>query len=75
MSEKKVLYLCDRKACDKCSYPDCKLTYDINHAKNFLKDELGNFQESDDIIVERLMKSLKEALGDCKNGSAQRIIF
>lgn len=30
------LYLCDRKACGiTCSYPTCKHTTDIRHAKNF----------------------------------------
>ena len=32
-----VLYLCDRRACERCS-PECHLTLDIKHAKNF---ELG----------------------------------
>lgn len=32
-----VLYLCDRRACEKCS-PECHYTSDISHAKNF---ELG----------------------------------
>lgn len=31
-----VLYICDGKACKEgCSYPLCKYTQDINHAKNF----------------------------------------
>jgi len=30
-----VIYLCDKKACDKCSYPECKHTFNIDHAKNF----------------------------------------
>lgn len=30
-----VLYLCDRRACNNCSYPKCKHTSDIRHAKNF----------------------------------------
>ena len=29
-----VLYLCDRKACDNCSYPLCNHTTDISHAFN-----------------------------------------
>ena len=32
-----VLYLCDRKACDNCSYPLCNHTTDISHAFNFEK--------------------------------------
>lgn len=30
----KVAYLCDRKLCENCSYPECKHTLDISHAKN-----------------------------------------
>lgn len=31
-----VAYLCDRQACETCSYPDCKHTTDIDHAVNFV---------------------------------------
>lgn len=31
----KVLYLCDRRACENCSYPRCKHTSDVTHALNF----------------------------------------
>ena len=27
----KPLYLCDRKKCDHCSYPQCKFTSDATH--------------------------------------------
>lgn len=30
----KVAYLCDQKLCEFCSYPECKHTFDISHAKN-----------------------------------------
>ena len=30
----KIFYLCDRRACEKCN-PECKLTDDARHAKNF----------------------------------------
>lgn len=30
----KYLFLCDQKKCKKCSYPECKHTTDIKHAKN-----------------------------------------
>lgn len=33
--EIKVVYLCDQCACDYCSFPLCKHTSDIEHAKNF----------------------------------------
>ena len=35
--ENKVAYVCDRKQCENCSYPDCKHTTNIKHAKNFVK--------------------------------------
>lgn len=31
----RILYECDRRACSRCSYPDCQHTDDISHAKNF----------------------------------------
>lgn len=31
----KLLFLCDRKACEKCCYPQCKHTKDLEHARNF----------------------------------------
>lgn len=31
-----IVYLCDRKQCENCSYPLCKRTFDISHAKNFV---------------------------------------
>lgn len=31
----KLLYLCDRKKCENCSYPECKHTTDTNHAVNY----------------------------------------
>ena len=30
-----VLYICDQTKCHKCSYPECKHTHDLFHAKNF----------------------------------------
>lgn len=38
-----ILYLCDRKACgDRCSYPHCKHTMNIEHAVNFEKHGPGH---------------------------------
>lgn len=36
-SKREVLYVCDRRACDKCMRADsaCTHTKDIRHAKNF----------------------------------------
>lgn len=41
---KKVLYICDRRACNKCN-PECMHTNDISHAKNF--------ELLDDVFVEQ----------------------
>lgn len=41
----KVLYLCDRRQCQNCSYPECKYTTDIIHAVNFVSDGQGGFVE------------------------------
>lgn len=38
-----VVYLCDRKACSDCSYPDCKHTSSIEHAVNFEMETAGVF--------------------------------
>lgn len=31
-----VAYICDRKQCNNCSFPECRHTFDINHAANFI---------------------------------------
>lgn len=41
----KILYICDKQACENCSFPECYHTTDINHAYNFVKEELGNYVE------------------------------
>ena len=30
----KYLFLCDQKKCEKCSFPECRHTADVKHAKN-----------------------------------------
>lgn len=47
----KILYLCDRKACPRCSYPMCKHTTDVYHARNF--------ERIDDIFVEGTVEERK----------------
>lgn len=44
-----VFYLCDRRKCHKCSYPECKHTQDITHAKNFTVTGIDSvyFEEDD----------------------------
>lgn len=39
-----IVFTCDRRACDKCS-PECHLTADIRHAKNFQVCPNGTFEE------------------------------
>lgn len=34
MVKEQFLYLCDCKKCKECTYPICKHTDDLNHAKN-----------------------------------------
>lgn len=41
----KVLYLCNRKKCETCSFPECAHTTDIKHAKNFKFEGSGTFIE------------------------------
>ena len=45
----KVLFLCDRRACERC-HPECKHTLDISHAKNF-EIENGNYVEKVDPLT------------------------
>lgn len=42
-----VLYLCDRRACDNCSWPECQHTLDIAHAVNFTLSPYGFFIEKE----------------------------
>lgn len=43
-----VAFLCDCKACKNCSYPNCRHTTDIRHAKNFEVGGNGDYWEVDD---------------------------
>lgn len=42
MEDPKVLFLCDRRACEKCN-PDCTHTTDITHAVDFTTTIRGDF--------------------------------
>ena len=44
MENKPVLYECDRQACKDCG-PDCHLTSDPAHAKNFTMEWGGTYVE------------------------------
>jgi hypothetical protein len=43
-----VAYICDRKECNVCSYPECKHTTDIKHAVNFINDIDDKWSEKED---------------------------
>ena len=42
-----IAFLCDRRACEKCSFPTCKHTLNINHAENFKKEETVTYIEKE----------------------------
>ena len=44
---KTIAYACDQKVCDYCTYPLCRHTTDIQHAKNFEELEEGKYFEKE----------------------------
>lgn len=50
-----ILYECDRKRCPNCSYPQCKHTGLIEHAKNFQLSVLD-----EEVYEEKIVKEIKE---------------
>ena len=40
-----ILYKCDRRECERCSYPECDATANILHAANFVKNAYGAVTE------------------------------
>lgn len=76
--ERNILFLCDRKACEKCSYPQCRHTPELEHAKNFApagftKRTDGVYVEQEAVTMEvkidqdklekRLVETMREAMG------------
>ena len=49
--ERNILFLCDRKACEKCSYPQCRHTPELEHARNFA--QAGFTKRTDGVWVEQ----------------------
>lgn len=47
-----VAYLCDRRACKRCSYPLCRHTLDITHAVNFTQTSVGVWCEKESTAEE-----------------------
>lgn len=50
---KKVFYLCDRRACERC-HPECSHTADIRHAANFSVLADGSIWEDDNTPMAEL---------------------
>ena len=76
--ERNILFLCDRKACEKCSYPQCRHTPELEHARNFApagftKRTDGVWVEQEGVTMEgkidqdklekRLVEAMREARG------------
>ena len=57
-----ILFLCDGKRCEACDNPECKHTSDINHAVNFKKNAIGDFEENPAIL------EAKDSLTDLVKG-------
>lgn len=64
-----VAYECDRKACSVCSYPTCRHTTDIEHAKNFKcfpcengKKYLEEHSVENNLEGDNTMENLKQQL-------------
>lgn len=55
--ERNILFLCDRKACEKCSYPTCRHTPDLEHARNFAP--AGFAKRTDGVWVEQEGATMK----------------
>ena len=72
--ERNILFLCDRKACEKCIYPTCRHTPELEHARNFApagftKRTDGVWVEQEDVTIDqdklekRLVETMREVMG------------
>lgn len=72
--ERNILFLCDRKACEKCIYPQCRHTQELEHARNFApagftKRTDGVWVEQEGVTIDqdklekRLVETMREAMG------------
>lgn len=69
----KILYLCDRRKCKLCTYPECKHTSDPLHAKNFYIEYDTLVEEGFDERDQRsLLQRLLQKLQICKAKRARR---
>lgn len=57
-SNVKIAYLCDKKACEVCSNPECMHALDIEHAASFYAVEENKYMEHfrPQITLERFVK-------------------
>lgn len=53
----RVLYLCDRRACQICNKDICSYTSDIRHAVNFEKFADGDYREKERTSLDDIMAS------------------
>lgn len=65
----RVLYICDRQACEKCHYPTCRHTTDVRHAANFKPsgDSANTYymeKESNRLLKGQLKKKKLKIEGD-----------
>ena len=76
--ERNILFLCDGKACEKCNYPACRHTPELEHARNFAPagftkrtdgvwvEQEGETMEGkidQDKLEKRLVEAMREAMG------------
>lgn len=72
--ERNILFLCDRKACEKCICPTCRHTPELEHARNFApagftKRTDGVWVEQEGVTIDqdklekRLVETMREAMG------------
>lgn len=76
--ERNILFLCDRKACEKCSYPQCRHTQELEHARNFApagfakrtdgvwveqEGETMEVKTDQDKLEKRLVEAMREVMG------------
>lgn len=62
--ERNILFLCDRKACEKCSYPTCRHTPELEHARNFAP--AGFTKRTDGVWVEQEGATMEGKIGQDK---------
>lgn len=65
----KILYLCDRRACETC-HTECNHTEDIRHARNFQMTAGGTMREIEPDVIECTSELVADATFDAEQMSA-----